>query len=106
MDRSDIVYLISESFSTDDYGVKTKTETKRKVYAAVVSVNLQEWTEGGRVGLNPEFRMTVFAPDYNGEQILEYRGRRYTIYRTYYSRTDTMDLYVERRQGNAGESQA
>lgn len=100
MDRSSVIRLIAETVVTDQYGVQHASETSRKVFCAITSVSLQEWSEGGRLGLNPQFRMTMFAPEYHGEQILEYQGERYTIYRTYYGRNDTLDLYVERRQGN------
>lgn len=99
MDRSNVITLIGEAFVKNEYGVQIPTETRREVYCNVTSVSLSEWSEGGRLGLNPEFRMTMFAPDYLGEKVLEFNGVRYAIYRTYYGRNDTLDLYVERRSG-------
>lgn len=99
MDRSNVITLIGEAFTKNEYGVQIQTETRREVYCNVTSVSLSEWSEGGRLGLNPEFRMTMFAPDYLGEKVLEFNGVRYAIYRTYYGRNDTLDLYVERRSG-------
>lgn len=99
MDRSDVIELIAETYTSDEYGVQIAQETKREVFCAVSSVSLSEWSEGGRIGLNPEYRMTMFEPDYEGEEVLEYNGVRYSVYRTYHGRNDTIDLYVERRQG-------
>lgn len=100
MDRSNVITLIGESFTENEYGVQIPVETRRTVFCKVTSVSLSEWTEGGRLGLNPEFRMTMFGPDYLGEKVLEFNNARYSIYRTYYGRNDTLDLYVERRSGS------
>lgn len=100
MDRSKVIYLISETFTPDTYRVLRPERTERKVYCQVDSVTLSEWVEGGRIGLNPEYRMRMFAPEYNGEQLLKYNDVVYQIYRTYLARNDSIDLYVQRRQGN------
>jgi hypothetical protein len=100
MDRSKTIYLIAETFAPDEYHVMRSTKTEHKVYCQVDSVSLSEWSEGGRYGLNPEYRMRMFAPEYKGEQLLKYNGDIYQIYRTYRGRNNTIDLYVQRRQGN------
>lgn len=101
MDRSTPIYLIDKSYAQNEDGVMIATETKRKVFANVGSVSASEWFEGGRNGLNPQFRMTMFAYDYHKEQVIEFNGTRYTVYRTYFGRNDTIELYVELRKGNA-----
>ena len=100
MNRSSVAYLVTEAFSQNAYGVMERTETKHKVYVAVTSVTSQEWFEGGRNGLNPQFRFTMFSFDYNNEKIIEYQDKQYTIYRTYYRSADEIELYVELRKGN------
>lgn len=100
MDRTAVAYLIAETYEKDQYGILQPTETKRKIYCNVSSVTMSEWFEGGRNGLNPELRLTMFSGDYNGEKLIEYNGIEYTIYRTYVTRNDSIELYVERRGGN------
>lgn len=100
MDRSSVIYLVSETFAPNTYKVMIPTKNERKVYCQVDSVTLTEWSEGGRLGLNPEFRMRLFAPEYHGESLLKYNGVMYQIYRTYRGRNDVIDLYVQKRQGN------
>ena len=100
MDRSAVAYLIAETFQKDAYGVLQPTTTRKKIYCDVSSVSMSEWFEGGRNGLNPELRMTMFSGDYNGEKLIEYNGTEYSIYRTYLRRNDVLELYVERRGGN------
>ena len=99
MDRSEVLTLIKEGFIQDDYGVPRPTEAARDVFCSVESVTRSEFFEGGRNGLNPEFRFTLFFVDYEGEQTVEYKGKRYGVYRTYYGKTDTVELYVERKGG-------
>lgn len=105
MDRSNVITLIAETTSQDQYGVWRTTETERTVFCSVDSVTANEFFEGGRNGLNPEYRMTMFNGDYDGERVLEYNGNRYAIYRTYLRTTDTLELYVERKGGTNGNSQ-
>lgn len=102
MDRSDIINLISITQTQDDYGVWRQTETARSLYCQVDSVTSTEFFEGGRNGLKPAYRFSIFKPEYNGEQIVEYNGERYSVYRTYESRNDILELYVERKGGTNG----
>ena len=100
MDRSTPITLIGETWAQNSYGISQPTETEKKIYANVQSVTRAEFFEGGRNGLNPSLKFTVFKHDYSGEKIIEYNGIRYTVYRTYNLRTDSMEIYVERREGN------
>lgn len=100
MDRSTPIYLIGETWAINSHGVNEPTETRRKVYANVRSISRAEFFDAGRNGLNPSLEMVMFAPDWNNEKIVEYNGNRYTVYRTYYGRNDTLELYLERREGN------
>lgn len=102
MDRSAVITLIGETKEQDDYGVWQMTETRRDVFAQVDSVTRDEFFEGGRNGLNPEFRFTMFYGDYEDERTVEYDGKVYGIYRTYHARTDVIELYAERKGGTNG----
>ena len=104
MDRSTPIYLLTPIYSQNDAGVIGTQYTERMIYANVTSVTGLEWFEGGRIGLNPELRFRVFAPDYRGEDILKYNGKYYSIYRTYIARNDVLELYCERRQGDEDPS--
>lgn len=101
MDRSTSFYLVSPTISTDTYGVQTKTETRKQVFGQVDSVTASEFFEGGRNGLSPELRFRMFQYDYSGETIVEYELKRYSVYRTYRARNDTIELYCERKKGTA-----
>lgn len=96
--QSDVIQLIKQTQQKDAYGRQVAVETKRQVFCQVDSVTRSEWFEGGRNGLNPEYRFTVFAPDYEKEDTAEYNGERYAIYRTH-QEGDYMELYVEHQEG-------
>lgn len=99
MDRSTPIYLISNNKTQDQYGVWRDNTTERKVFAEVTSVGQSEWFEGGRQGLNPQFRFRMFAPDYQGESLLKYNNVVYSIYRTYVDRDEIIELYTELKKG-------
>ena len=102
MDRSTPIYLVAETYQEDEYGVLKPVTTNRLVYANVREATRAEWFEGGRNGLNPAYQFTMFGPDYQGEQIVQYRGQQYAVYRTYTARTDVIELHCERRKGKEG----
>ena len=105
MDRSDVVTLVGYTQEQDEFGVWRSTPTERDVYCSVESVTRAEFFEGGRNGLNPEYKLTMFYADYNGEDTVVYNGQAYGVYRTYHAKTDELELYVERKGGvNRGEN--
>lgn len=102
MDRSDILTLVTIQRHIDTIGVWEPIEITRDIFCDVMSVSRDEFFEAGRNGLNPSFRFDVFGPDYHGETLCIYRGKRYAIYRTYQTRTDTLELYAQREGGANG----
>lgn len=99
MDRSNPIKLISKSYTTDSIGQKVAIETSRTVFCALRSVSRQEWKDAGEMGFKPSLQATMFSYDYEGEEIAEVNGERYGIYRTYFSTTDTIELYLEQKAG-------
>ena len=97
-----MINLLAESRVKNEYGVYETTVTSTPAYAQVNSVTRSEFFEGGRNGLNPEFMFSMNFGNYHGERILEYNGATYSVYRTYQGRTDTIELYVERKGGTNG----
>ena len=75
-------------------------EVSRTLFCAVSSVSASEFLKAGAVGLKPEYRITIFAPDYAGEEIAELDGVRYAVYRTYRGKDETLELYVEQKAGS------
>lgn len=99
MSRDRIAFLISTTYRQDDIGQDMPIETKRKIFCSITSVSAAEWFEAGRSGLQAELRLTMFAFDYHGETIAEVNGQRYSIYRTFRSKPDEIELYLEKKAG-------
>lgn len=99
MDRSDVINLISITQQQDEYGQWVDTPTSKQVFCQVESVSQSEFFEAGRNGLNPQFKFTLFGGDYDNEPLVEYKGNQYSVYRTYLTKSDKMELYVERKGG-------
>ena len=104
MDRSDVITRVGVTKSQDVYGVWREEKTQREIFCQVGSVSASEFFEGGRNGLNPQYRFTMFCGDYNGETVVIYKNLPYSVYRTYLARTDTIELYVERKGGTNGKA--
>lgn len=84
----------------DEYGVWHLEAPPHTVFCQVHSVTQTEFFQGGRNGLNPAFRFTVFQGDYHDEVLCEFEGKGYAIYRTYIvPGTDYIELYAERQGG-------
>ena len=103
MDRSDIIKLISVKRTQDEYGVWREELKYKQVFCSVQSITQTEFFEAGRNGLNPAFKFTIFFDDYENEPMVEYKGLTYSVYRTYLRKTDTLELYVERKGGSNGK---
>ena len=102
MDRTVEITLIGSTQVQDETGVWQTSRTARDVFAQLDSVTRQEFFDAGRNGFNPAYRFTMFVADYEGEDELVYNGKSYAIYRTYFGRNDTIELYVERKGGTNG----
>ena len=100
MDRSEVITLIGSTKTQNAFGVWEETKTLKDVFCQVDSVTRAEFFEGGRNGLNPEFRFTMFDGDYSGEREVIFKEKPYSVYRTYHGRKDEIELYVERKGGS------
>lgn len=94
-----VIKLVATTTVKDEYGVDRTVKTARGVFCKVRSASRAEFFDGGRNGLNPEYSFVMFAADYQGETIVEYEGKTYSVYRTYRTDADYIEIYVERKGG-------
>ena len=94
-----IAYLIGYTVTLNDYKQEIKTETRTQIFAKKESVSRAEFYNGGKSGLQPEFRLTTAIIDYHGELEVELDGVRYGVYRTYNVSQDYIELYCEKKGG-------
>ena len=95
---TDVITLVTQNVTTDDYGIEEVTETERTIFCEVDSITQSEFYSAANTELNPEYKFTIFFGDYANEEVVIYNGNRYAIYRTF--RTgDDLELYAERKIG-------
>ena len=100
MDRSNVINLVAQSWSKGTDGVYVATESITEVYCDVRSVTQTEWFEAGRAGIeHPAFTFIINRNEYNNEQIVEFNGQRYGVYRTYMGMNEDLELHCEAKGG-------
>ena len=95
---TDVLTLVAQTITTDQYGNEVATEVENTVFCEVDSITQSEFYQAANTELNPEYKFTIFFGDYSGQPIVIYNGVRYAIYRTYRA-DDNLELYVERKIG-------
>lgn len=81
---NDVITLIQQTRSVDDYGDPVITETTRDVFAKLGSIGQKEFYQAHAVGLQPEIKFVLADYlDYDGEQIVLHNYQRYRVLRTY-----------------------
>lgn len=95
---TDVITLVAQTISTDQYGNEVAAEVETTVFCEVDSITQTEFYQAANTELNPEYKFTIFFGDYSGQPIVIYNGVRYAIYRTYRA-DDNLELYVERKIG-------
>ena len=80
------------------------TRITAHVIAQVDSVTQTEFFNGGRLGLQPQLRATVYDFEYHDEPIVGIGNKLYSVYRTFYiNGADFVELYLEERGGTKDE---
>lgn len=99
MDRSNEIKLIKQIYRQDDILQWVATEEERIVFCDVRSITQTEWFEAGRNGIQPAFIFTINRYEYDNERIVEFEGKRYSVYRTYIGRNEQLELHCEEKGG-------
>lgn len=81
---NDVITLIQQTRSVDDYGDPVITETTRDVFAKLESIGQKEFYQAHAVGLQPEVKFVLADYlDYDGEEAVLHNVQRYRVLRTY-----------------------
>jgi len=71
--------LISTTYQVDEIGDSVETETKRTVFAAVLTYRNKDYYEALSSGLKPSINFAINRHEYDGEETIEHEGKRYRI---------------------------
>lgn len=93
--------LIGYKQVQDELGQWIPTEVvTMEVPVTEQSLTRAEYFEAGRNGLNASTVLVTASINYDGQTEVEYNGRRFRIYRTYYNDSmDEIELYLEQKGG-------
>lgn len=98
-----VVKLINETYEQDEIGQLIPSESETEIYVEILSVTRSEWAAASRDGLNPVVMLRTQRVNYSGEQIVEFDGIRYGVYRTYAPPdSDLIEIYLEEKVGVTG----
>lgn len=100
----DVVTLVTQSFSKNEYGIETVTETETNVFAKIVDISQKEFFNAGNANIKAAYKFILNVDEYNGAKIIKYGTTAYSVYRTYRSLENTIEVYVEEKEGVSGKS--
>lgn len=96
----DVAKLVSYGTSTfDEYGNETIQTTKTDVYVMPRGVYQSEYYNASQLGLKPSITFVLSnRADYNGEKVIEYDGKVYSVIRAdWNAQRDSISLVCEER---------
>lgn len=99
----DVATLISYGTTTyDEYGNASIETEKTTVYVKTRGVYQSEYYNAAQLGLKPSITFEIAnREDYNGEKVLEYNGRVFTVIRADWTADrDGISLICEERTNN------
>lgn len=103
----DLIAISTEKDSLNQ--IVEKTRVTSSIYAEIGSVSQTEFFSGGRIGMTPSLKATIYDFEYNDEPIVKVhfsdsKTKLYSVYRTYsVSGSDKLELYLEEKEGTKDE---
>ncbi|HUM43767.1 MAG TPA: phage head closure protein [Fervidobacterium sp.] len=95
MRKDKIVYLISETETTNAMGDVIIDKLYRKTFAAKKSIRQSEYYQAAATGLRPELTFVLWTREYKGEKSLKYDDKEYTIIRTFEPNSEEIELVCQ-----------
>lgn len=91
--KNDVIKLLSEFENKDIDGYISKSETTEKlVYAECKSVTRTEFYSAMQAGVTAVVVFVINSLEYEGELKVEYKGKKYSVIRTYQANADDIEL--------------
>jgi SPP1 family predicted phage head-tail adaptor len=98
--KKDVIKLIDLTPKEDEIGnILLEDLTVREILAEKKSIKQSEFYQASIAGLKPEMTFVVWSVEYNQETLLEYKGVRYDIIRTFDSDEKNTELVCEVKTG-------
>jgi SPP1 family predicted phage head-tail adaptor len=92
----DVCYLVSIITEKDALGQTVIKEKKKfMVFCQKLSVTRAEFNAANQAGHKPNFLIVTDADAYDYQQLLEYQGNEYSIYKSFFRYDNLVELYCE-----------
>ncbi|KRM73010.1 phage head closure protein [Lacticaseibacillus brantae] len=101
-DWSEDVTLVDSVIVPDEYGNQVPTETHRVVQASKREIAMNEFYTAAQAGIRPAVELIIHTFEYEGEQVMIYKGQRYSLIRTYQRNDDELEIYLEQKVSDDG----
>lgn len=92
--------LVSVELSENDYGEVTETEILSTLWCAEFPVMSNEFYNARENGIKAQKLLCVHTGEYKGQLLVDYQGKRYSIYRIFPRSDLKTELYCAERIGN------
>lgn len=100
MDKSELIILEKPKYRRDGLGQLVKDGVAhREIFCKIQNIKRAEWAAAAHNGKRAAYCVTVWADEYQGEEVAILNGFRYGIYRTYSPNGEEMELYLEQKAG-------
>ena len=100
MDKSELIVLETPKYKADAIGqLIPDGVSTRQIFCRIQNVKRSEWAAAAHNGKRAAYCVTVWADEYQGEEVAVLNGVRYSIYRTYSPGGDELELYLEQKTG-------
>lgn len=104
MNLAEKISLITTTYTQDDIGEWIEAQTKTEVFAVVSSITMAEFYQAGMQGLKPDYRFTIWLTEYDNQDLVEYKGKIYSVYRSYRRDDGRIELYVNEKKGEEDDT--
>lgn len=92
-------FLLTPINEMDEDGIqRTVGYNKTEVFCTISSIYWQEYLKAYEVKLKPKWKLVIFAEDYGGQMLVEFKGRVYNVYRSFYL-NDNVEIYLREDEG-------
>lgn len=95
----DVCFLMSTTIIVDELLQQIEITLPELVYCSKLSVGQKEFSVTMQKGLKAEMTIVMNHDEYDGEKVLEYNRKKYSIYRTFVRDDGDIELYCEVRTG-------
>jgi SPP1 family predicted phage head-tail adaptor len=92
--------LLSVTTTQDDLGQFIKTEKSYMVFCAKMSITRAEFNSAGNLGYKPQLMLIVDSDSYENEKLVEFEGKKYSIYKTFQRNDNFTEVYCEVKSGD------